>query len=306
MEMAPRSLAALAAVRRVGGQLAAGRLLPCFSLGQNPVSPSKGTSGSRCSMSSRIAPFDLPASSRYTNLFFSAVYLLVYSVEMILTTPDTWKSTSSRSIWPPRLETLRWDIGNIIQKNHKCVDALVFSLFPFRAVIKHTWGFHSHADKTSTLRIWECSTHQLRWSFFPLGSWTSLAYFFPSAKAYQLWGHRDMSKPAWITGLNLSRSDRDFFIQTQKCLTRKLLMCPSGGGSGPPLLINCTVALIKLSLFFSPEGMLPNGIAPCFWAFHESESYCKSFFKTLPSFIFFATDWPRILLAKEERTFISV
>lgn len=129
MEMASRSLAALAAVRRVGGQLAAARLLPCFSLGQNPVSPSKGTSGSRCSMSSRIAPFDLPASSRYTKLFFSAVYLLVYSVEMILTTPDTWKSTSSRSIWPPRLETLRWDIGNIIQKEpqmHGC-----FGVFPF-------------------------------------------------------------------------------------------------------------------------------------------------------------------------------
>lgn len=81
-------LALLVAVRKTTSPFATVKLLPCLSLCQNPVSPSKDTSGSPILwahaslplISSNIIPFDLSAPSRCTKLLFSAVYPLVYSL----------------------------------------------------------------------------------------------------------------------------------------------------------------------------------------------------------------------------------
>lgn len=142
----------------------------------------------------------------------------------------------TENIWLLPLETSRCNIGNITQKNWKYVYPLAFlSLVPFQAAIKQTWDFHSHLNRNifENLQVFNKSTSIIILIFFLLLGKCVTQFlnfsciFLSCAKAYQLSGHLDMSKTSWITELNLSGLDRNFFIQTKNSLIRKLFMSPS-------------------------------------------------------------------------------
>lgn len=75
-------------------------------------------------------------------------------------------------------------------------------------------------------------------------------------------------------------------------------MSPSGGRSGPPLLLSCVLVLTKLSKqFFFSKGLLPDGITPSSEPF-ITVSHTASNFKKPSQVFFFAIDLPRILSVK--------
>lgn len=167
----------------------------------------------------------------------------------------------SENIWPPLTETLRWDAGLVSCKRTASVRVLWwFPSFPCLSGDKANVRFPQPPKQKHLLWKFESIPHINLDYHFPHPKLLNFSCIFLScAKAYQLWGHLDLSKTAWITGLSLSRLDRNFFIQTEKSLMRKLLMSPSGGRSGPPFLLGCVSVLTKLSkqIFFFQRDCYP-------------------------------------------------
>lgn len=168
-------------------------------------------------MSLHITPFDFSASSKYTKLLYSAVYPLVYSIwddsdylwhleEYIIPEISGFHS------WKP------WDEMLVIQSKRTANVRILccFSSFPFSSCDKTDLRFPQPPKQK---HLWESERIlkiNLDYHFFPPQLLNFSCIFLSSAKAYQLLGHLDVSKMVRITELNISRLDRDLFIQTKK------------------------------------------------------------------------------------------
>lgn len=187
----------------------------------------------------------------------------------------------TENTWPPCLENLSWDTGHVTPNNCQCVDSLVFSLSAFSSCNKANVKFPQPPQQKQPLGefigILQVS---LDYHFSPLSSWFS-CIFLSCAKAYQCFGYLDMSKTARITGLNLSRLDGDVFIQT-KVSDEKVTHVSQWRTVWPTF-----AQKLYSQEFLFLEGLLPDGMAPCFWTFHLSELFCRGVLKTFPSVLFF-------------------
>lgn len=168
-------------------------------------------------MNSHMTPFDFSASSKFAKLSFSSVYPLVCSIgedSDYLRHLEEWIAVKisgfySRKPWEEKLVDL-------CKRTAPVHVVWCFPSFPCSSGDKANVRF-PQPPKQKHLRQFESIPHINLDDHFSSPKLLNFSCVFLSrAKAYQLLGHPDLSKTAWITGLNLSRLDRDFFIQTKK------------------------------------------------------------------------------------------
>lgn len=192
-----------------------------------------------------LAPTSFPLTSQHLadaqSCYFQLFIPLFIPSEEILTASDTWKS-GNHGVSGLHDGKSRDEI--LVLSSKRTANACILGCFPSLFSHFKLW-YRLREVSTAT------PTKHVLWGFesiphiniddhplCPPDSWTSPAYFFPLPELINSEVIGMCQKRLGSQGWTLSRLDRNFFIQTQKCLMRKLLMRPSGGGSGPPLLIN--------------------------------------------------------------------
>ena len=134
--------------RKVTGPFTRVVFLPCLCLCQSPASLRKINPAA---IVLQVHTWLLLTSQHLENI-------RIYYFQLFMNLGWFWlalilrRAHNTKNIRPPSLKTLRWYIGRIIQTSSNvctlwCVLSGVFSLFPFQAVIRQMWGFHSRPNK---------------------------------------------------------------------------------------------------------------------------------------------------------------